>query len=198
MKDVVVEGNLNYTTSYMENNPSELVFTNATVTGTRIEMTQPSTIRLFNTHLSVTNGIFMMGDGSGGNAGNNANKRDVYVSGTDTWVRVTQDNGFYVRGSNTTIHVEIPAEGFSMNHPVFNIPKIQFEGSRHLRIEVTADPQLAQRGGTYKLFHTSADNSCHSDLIDWTYDPALIAIDKSVSKELRVRVRRLGGIIIFR
>ena len=198
VKSVVVEGNLGYHTIYMDTTDGELVFTNATVTGTRIEMTSASTIRLVNTHLSVTNGIFMMGDSSGNNALNNANKRDVYVSGTDTWVRVTQDNGFYVRGSNTTIHVEIPAEGFSMNHPVFNIPKIQFEGSRHLRIEVTADPQLAQRGGTYKLFRTSADNSCHSGLIDWIYDPALIAIDKSVSKELRIRVKRLGGIIIFR
>ena len=85
-----------------------------------------------------------------------------------------------------------------MNHPVFNIPKIQFEGSRHLRIEVTTDPQLLGRGGTYTLFRTSADNSCHSDLIDWIYDPAFIAIDKSVSKELRVRVKRLGGMIIIR
>ena len=140
----------------------------------------------------------MMGDSNGSNAANNAYKRNVYVSGTDTWVRVTQDNGYYVRGSNTTIHVEIPAERFSTSHPVFDVPKICFEGSRHVRIEVTADPQLAQRGGTYTLFRTSADNSGLSGLIDWIYDPALIAIDKPVSKELRVRVKRLGGIIIFR
>ena len=199
MKNVVVEGNLDYRTIYMDTTGGELIFTNATVTGTRIEMTQEaSTIRLINTHLSVTNGIFMMGDGSGNNAENNAYKRDVYVGGTDTWVRVTQSNGFYVRGSNTTIHVEIPAEGFSTSHPVFDIPKVYFEGGRHIRVAVTADPRLLGRGGTYTLFRTSADNSCHSDGIEWIYDPDFIAIDKSVSKEVRVRVKQLGGIIIFR
>jgi hypothetical protein len=198
VQNAVVEGGLDYEKIYMDKTGGELIFTNATVTGTRIEMTQSSTIRLVNTHLYVTNGIFMMGDLSGNNAANNAYKRDVYVGGTDTWVRVTQNNGFYVRGSNTTIHVEIPVEGFSTSHPVFDVPKIQFEGSRHLRIEVTADPQLARCGGTYTLFRTSADNSCHSGLIDWIYDPALIAIDKSVSKEVHVRVKRLGGIIIVR
>lgn len=198
VKSVVVEGNLGYHTIYMDTTGGELVFTNATVTGTRIEMTSASTIRIVNTHLSVTNGIFMMGDSSGNNASNNANKRDVYVSGTDTWVRVTQDNGFYIRGSNTTIHVEIPAEGFSTSHPVFDLPKIHSEGSRHIRVAVTADQKLMGRGGTYTLFRTSADNSCHSAVIDWIYDPAFIEIDKSVSKELRVRVKRLGGIIIFR
>jgi hypothetical protein len=140
----------------------------------------------------------MMGDSSGNNASNNANKRDVYVSGTDTWVRVTQDNGFYIRGSNTTIHVEIPAEGFSTSHPVFDIPKIHSEGSRHIRVAVTADPQLLWRGGTYTLFRTSADNSCHFVVIDWIYDPAVIEIDKSVSKEVRVRVKRRGWSIIIR
>ena len=198
VQNAVVEGGLDYEKIYMDKTGGELIFTNATVTGTRIEMTQSSTIRLVNTHLYVTNGIFMMGDLSGNNAENNAYKRGVYVGGTDTWVRVTQDNGFYIRGSNTTIHVEIPAEGFSTSHPVFDIPKIHSEGSRHIRVAVTADSRLAQRGGTYTLFRTSADNSCHSAVIDWIYDPALIAIDKSVSKEVRVRVKRLGGIIIFR
>ena len=199
VKDVAVEGDLNYTTIYMENDSSELVFTNATVTGTRIEMTKPSTIRLINTHLSVTNGIFMMGDGSGGNASNNANRRDVYVGGTDTWVKVTQSNGFYVRGSNTTIHVEIPAEGFSKAHPVFDLPRISFESSRHVRVAVTADPRLTEKGGTYTLFRTSLDDSCHSAGIDWIYDPAVIDIDKSVSKEVRIKVKRLDGtMVIFR
>ncbi len=174
------------------------MFTNATVTGTRIEMTKPSTIRLFNTHLSVTNGFFMLGDGSGNNDSNNAYKRDVYVGGTDTWVRVTADNGLYVRGSNTTIHVEIPAEGFSTSHPVFELKKINFEKSRHIRVAVTADSRLSAKGGTYMLFRTSSDNSCHSAGIDWIYDPAVIEIDKSVSKELRIRVKRLGGIILVR
>ena len=198
VQNAVVEGGLDYEKIYMDKTGGELIFTNATVTGTRIEMTQSSTIRLVNTHLYVTNGIFMMGDLSGNNAENNAYKRDVYVGGTDTWVRVTQDNGFYIRGSNTTIHVEIPAEGFSTSHPVFDIPKIHSEGSRHIRVAVTADSRLAQRGGTYTLFRTSADNSCHSAVIDWIYDPALIAIDKSVSKEVRVRVKRRGWSIIIR
>jgi len=38
------------------------------------------------------------------------------------------------------------------------------------RVAVTADPQLLWRGGTYTLFRTSADNSCHSAVIDWIYD----------------------------
>ena len=84
-QNVVVEGALNYTRIYTEVTGDELVFTNATVSGTRIEMTEASTIRLYNTHLTIPSGIFMMGDASGGNAGNNANERHVYVGGTDTW-----------------------------------------------------------------------------------------------------------------
>ncbi len=198
VQNAVVEGSLSYDKIYMDTTGGELIFTNATVTGTRIEMTQSSTIRLHNTHLTIPSGIFMMGDLSGNNAANNAYKRDVYVGGTDTWVRVTQDNGFYIRGSNTTIHVEIPAEGFSTSHPVFDIPKIHSEGSRHIRVEVTADQKLMGRGGTYTLFRTSADNSCHSAVIDWIYDPDVIAIDKSVSKELHIRVKQRGVTVIVR
>ena len=197
-QNVVVEGALNYNRIYTEVKGGELVFTNAAVSGTRIEMTEASTIRLYNTHLTIPSGIFMMGDASGGNAGNNANERHVYVGGTDTWVRVTQDNGFYVRGSNTTIHVEIPAEGFSKEHPVFDLPRIAFESSRHVRIAVTVDPKLVGKGGSYWLFHTSADDSCHSTGIDWIYDPDVVAIDKSVSKELHIRVKQRGVTVIVR
>lgn len=198
VQNAVVEGALNYNRIYTEVSGGELVFTNATVSGTRIEMTEASTIRLYNTHLTIPSGIFMMGDASGGNAGNNANERHVYVGGTDTWVRVTQDNGFYVRGSNTTIHVEIPAEGFSKDHPVFDLPRISFESSRHVRIAVTVDPKLVGKGGSYWLFRTSTDDSCHSVGIDWIYDPEIIAIDKSVSKELRIRVKQRGVTVIVR
>ena len=197
-QNVVVEGALNYNRIYTEVKGGELVFTNATVSGTRIEMTEASTIRLYNTHLTIPSGIFMMGDASGGNAGNNANERHVYVGGTDTWVRVTQDNGFYVRGSNTTIHVEIPAEGFSKDHPVFDLPRISFESSRHVRIAVTVDPKLVGKGGSYWLFRTSTDDSCHSVGIDWIYDPEIISIDKSVSKELHIRVKQRGVTVIVR
>ena len=197
-QNVVVEGALNYNRIYTEVKGGELVFTNATVSGTRIEMTEASTIRLYNTHLTIPSGIFMMGDASGGNAGNNANERHVYVGGTDTWVKVTQDNGFYVRGSNTTIHVEIPAEGFSKAHPVFDLPRISFESSRHVRIAVTVDPKLVGKGGSYWLFRTSTDESCHSVGIDWIYDPEIIDIDKSVSKELHIRVKQRGVTVIVR
>ena len=88
VQNAVVEGALNYNRIYTEVSGGELVFTNATVSGTRIEMTAASTIRLYNTHLTIPSGIFMMGDASGGNAGNNANERHVYVGGTDTWVYV--------------------------------------------------------------------------------------------------------------
>ena len=198
VQNAVVEGALNYNRIYTEVSGGELVFTNATVSGTRIEMTAASTIRLYNTHLTIPSGIFMMGDASGGNAGNNANERHVYVGGTDTWVKVTQDNGFYVRGSNTTIHVEIPAEGFSKAHPVFDLPRISFESSRHVRIAVTVDPKLVGKGGSYWLFRTSTDESCHSVGIDWIYDPEIIDIDKSVSKELHIRVKQRGVTVIVR
>ena len=191
----VVEGILNYSTIYMNSDFSELTFTNATVTGTRIEMTKPSTIRLYNTHLTLPSGLFMMGDGGGNDPVNNAYKRDVYVGGTDTWVRVNASNGFYVRGTNTTIHVEIPAEGFSTSHPVFDLPKIYFQTGRRLRVEVTVDPKIKRDGSVYTLFRTSADDSCQSSSIDWVYDPQVIDIVKSGNNEVRVRVKRQGFMI---
>lgn len=81
---------------------------------------------------------------------------------------------------------------------MFDLPKISFESSRHVRIAVTVDPQLVGRGGSYWLFRTSTDESCHSNGIDWIYDPDVIAIDKSVSKELHIRVKQRGVTVIVR
>jgi hypothetical protein len=58
----VVKGKLDYYQIYMSSESSELVFTNAMVTGQRIEMHEPSTIRLYNSHVSVTNNFLMLGD----------------------------------------------------------------------------------------------------------------------------------------
>ena len=95
----VADGTLNYGTIYLYCDGNELDFSNAAVTGTRIEMNRSSAIRLFNTHLTMPSGIFMMGDGNGSDAANNALKRDIYVGGTDTWVKVSENRGFWVPGS---------------------------------------------------------------------------------------------------
>jgi hypothetical protein len=197
--NAIVDGKLNYSTIYMGKNDSELVLTNATVTGTRIEMTQSSTIRILDTHLTLTSSHFMMGDGDGSKADNNALRRDVYVGGADTWIKLLDGEGLTVRGSNTTVHVEIPAEGFSTSHPVFDIKKIAFQTTIHrLRIEVTAESSKMNKGVRYTLFRCSTGNSCQSSQIDWIYDPNVIKIDKSVSGEVGVIVKNPGLMTFIR
>lgn len=198
----VHDGTLNYGTIYLYCDGNSLDFSNATVSGTRIEMTRSSSIRLFNTHLTIPSGIFMMGDGDGSIAANNALKRDIYVGGTDTWVKVSDSKGFWVRGSNTTMRVHVPAEGFSTSHPVFDLNKIVYGSAEHrLRIEVTADePTERADRACYTLFKCSGDDSCRSDQIEWIVpdsDVALIKIDKSVEKEVRIRVSRKHGLAIL-
>ena len=201
----VADGTLNYGTIYLYCDGNVLDFSNATVSGTRIEMTRSSSIRLFNTHLTIPSGIFMMGDANGADAANNALKRDIYVGGTDTWVKVTASNGFWVRGSNTTMRVHVPAEGFSTNHPVFDLNKIVYGSEAHrLRMEVMAERPVAKADGVwYTLFKCSgfADNA-YSDQMEWVVpesDQVKIEIDKSVGNEVRIRVRRKNGCtLIFR
>ena len=199
--NLAVEGTLNYGSIYLNQGGDALAFTNAAATGTRIEMTASSAIHLFNTHLTLTSGIFMMGDGNGGNAENNALKRDVYVGGTDTWVQVSASNGFWVRGTSTTLHVDIPSEGFSDSHPVFDLKKIVFGSESHrLRVELSADKRLSGRPETYTLFRTSMDNSCQSEQIEWIVpdsEMVAIGIDKSVPNEVRLRVKKRGELKII-
>lgn len=198
----VADGTLNYGTIYLYCDGNALDFSNATLAGGRIEMTRSSSIRLFNTHLTIPSGIFMMGDANGADAVNNALKRDIYVGGTDTWVKVSASNGFWVRGSNTTMRVHVPAEGFSTSHPVFDLNKIVYGSDAHrLRIEVTADEPTAQANGVwYTLFKCSGDDSCRSDQIEWIVpdsDDVSIKIDKSVEKEVRIRVNRKRGLMVI-
>jgi hypothetical protein len=140
----------------------------------------------------------MMGDVNGGDAANNALQRDVYVGGTDTWIKLLDGEGLTVRGSNTTIHVEIPAEGFSTSHPVFDIKKIGFQSNHRLRIEVTAESSKMNKGVRYTLFRCSTGNSCQSSQIDWIYDPNVIKIDTLVSGEVGVIVKDPGLKIFVR
>ena len=198
----VVDGTLNYGTIYLYRDGNSLDFSNATLAGGRIEMTRSSSIRLFNTHLTIPSGIFMMGDANGSDAANNALKRDIYVGGTDTWVKVSDSNGFWFRGSNTTIRVHIPAKGFSTSHPVFDLNKIVYGSADHrIRIEVTADePTVAAAGTWYTFFRCSGDDSCRSEQIEWIVpesDDVSIKIDKSVEKEVRIRVNRKRGLMII-
>ena len=199
----VADGTLNYGTIYLYCDGNALDFSNATLAGGRIEMTRSSSIRLFNTHLTISGkNIFMMGDADGSDAVNNALKRDIYVGGTDTWVKVSASNGFWFRGSNTTIRVHIPAKGFSTSHPVFDLNKIVYGSADHrIRIEVTADRPTEEASGTwYTFFRCSGDDSCRSEQIEWIVpesDDVSIKIDKSVEKEVRIRVNRKRGLMII-
>ena len=199
----VVDGTLNYGTIYLYCDGNALDFSNATVSGTRIEMTRSSSIRLFNTHLTIPSGIFMMGDANGADAANNALKRDIYVGGTDTWVKVSASNGFWVRGSNTTMRVHIPAEGFSTSHPVFDLNKIVYGSGEHrLRIEVTADEPVEQANGTwYTLFKCSGfSDSAYADQIEWILpDSGMVSVkvDTSVSNEVRICAKHRNGMTVI-
>ena len=105
----------------------------------------------------------------------------------------------YIRGTNTTIHIDIPAEGLSADHPVFDLPKIGTENNAPpVRVVVSADTRLMAKGGTYTLFRT-ADNTCQQDdRLQWIYDPKMMQIDKSVANEVRVRVKRCGFLVMFK
>ena len=195
-----VEGVFDYGTIYMDYDGGEFVCSNAVVTGSRIQMTNPCAIRLHNTHLSITNNYLMLGDGGSSDAAIKAYPRDIYVSGTDTWVRVVNSGvSMYIRGTNTTIHIDIPAEGLSADHPVFDLPKIGTENNAPpVRVVVSADTRLMAKGGTYTLFRT-ADNTCQQDdRLQWIYDPKMMQIDKSVANEVRVRVKRCGFLVMFK
>jgi hypothetical protein len=104
----------------------------------------------------------------------------------------------FVRGTNTTIHVEIPAEGLSTSHPVFEQPNINFENWAKIRVEVTAEPSNMNKGVRYTLFRTTSDNSCQDSKINWIYDPNVIKIDTSVSGEVGVIVKDPGLKIFVR
>ena len=199
----IVDGTLNYGTIYLYCDGNSLDFSNATVSGTRIEMTRSSSIQLFNTHLTIPSGIFMMGDANGSDAANNALKRDIYVGGTDTWVKVTASNGLWVRGSNTTMRVHVPAEGFSTSHPVFDLNKIVYGSDAHrLRVEITAEEPVEQADGVwYTLFKCSGfSDSAYADQLEWVVpdsDKVSVKIDKSVGNEVRIRVNRKHGLMII-
>lgn len=184
---------LTYSTIYMKEDGAELVFTNAVVNGGRLEMTRRSTVRLINSQLTIPSGIFMMGDASGGVETINNLERHVYVVGSNSWVKVSQSNGFYVRGKKTTIHFEIPKEGYSTEHAVFQIPKVTFESGRTLTVEVAVDPALCEAGGgKYELFSVAPD----ADKCTYVCDPQLVRIVQENGK-LYARVRSNRGMIVI-
>jgi len=186
---------------------SSLRIEDSAVTAFRLEMDAENTsIHLINADLTLPYGkeaacIFMLGDGSGGDLKNNGYRRDVYVGGTNTYVKANgRDHGLYVRGSNTTFHVDIPAQGFSTAHPVFEFRKMTFNKDYRLRVEITSAEELSENGGgTYTLF--SGENAA-SDQVDYVYDPNRIKVTKRIFKsegysEVYVKVRRSAGTAVL-
>lgn len=183
---------------------AELAFTNTVAHGGRIEMTKASTIRIHNSQLRLDEAnatcIFMMG---AGDAGDNL-ERHVYVSGSNSFIRAkspSTDYGLYVRGSNTTIHVSIPAEGLSKEHPLFEFNTLKFQAEQQrLKVEIEADEALGLAGGgTYTLFKGNNASSSH---VDYIYNPTNIVVtverfpEKNYS-EVYVRVRSKRGTFLL-
>jgi len=182
---------------------AELAFTNTVARGGRIEMTKSSTVRLHNSQVYLgephATCIFMMG---ASDAGDNY-ERHVYISGSNTYVQATkgtsQFSGLYVRGSNTTLHVSIPAEGLSKDHPLFEFKTLSFQtDQQRLRVEIDADGQLGLNGGgTYTLFKGTGASTIK---VNYIYNPNDIAVTKQDFdgySEVYVRVRSKRGMVLL-
>ena len=181
---------------------AELAFTNTVAHGGRIEMTKASTVRIHNSQLRLDEKdatcILMMG---AGDAGDDL-KRDIYVSGSNSYIYAWGSTyGLYVRGRDTTIHVSIPAEGLSTEHPLFDFKTLNFQTAAHrLKVEIDVDERLGLEGSrTYTLFH---GNNASSQNIDYIYNPTNIAL--SVTRfpddgysEVYVRVRSKRGSVLL-
>lgn len=198
-------GTYDYNKLVLDGNNAEVSFEDTVVNGRRLQMAGSNTIvRLVNAQYTVAydndaSAIFMMGDGSGNDAENNAYERHIYVSGSNTYVRALHPTyGIYVRGSNTTFHVDIPAEGFSTAHPVFEAPVFYRNYNAGLRIKITVDPELAARGGgTYTLFK-GKNAVFENDTFE--YDPNLVEIIGSgteANAELKIRVKSKRGMVLL-
>lgn len=195
---------VDYSRIMMSRDNAEISFEDCVVTGARLQMTQSNTVvRLINTQYTMAStpaaSLFMMGDGSGSENYENSSERHVYLGGTNTWLKNmnTSYGGFFARGSNTTVHVSIPAEGFATDHPVIEVNGVSVERGR-LKIAIAVDPQLPVRGGgTYALIKS---NNAIPDRIDFTYDPGLVSVLRSSDdREIKIQVKNLKGtLLLFR
>lgn len=181
---------------------AELAFTNTVAHGGRIEMTKASTIRIHNSQLRLDEAnstcIFMLGASDAGDE----LERHVYVSGSNSYVYAWGTTyGVYVRGRKTTLHVSIPAEGLSTEHPLFDFKALNFQTDNHrLKVEIDADERLGFEGSrTYTLFRGYNASSAN---IDYVYNPTNIAVtskrfpDEGFS-EVYVRVRGKRGAVLL-
>lgn len=195
---------VDYSRIMMSRDNAEISFEDCEVSGARLQMTQSNTVvRLINTQYTMAStpaaSLFMMGDSSGSANYENSSERHVYLGGTNTWLKNmnTSFGGFFARGTNTTVHVSIPAEGFSTEHAVIDVNGVSVESGR-LKIAIDVDPQLPVRGGgTYTLIES---RNAIPDRIDFFYDHSLVSVVRTTdNKKIKIQVRDLRGtLILFR
>lgn len=166
-----------------------------------------SVLRLVNTRLTIPEDgesrFFMLG-GYNSNAITNAFERSICVSGTNTYVRSENAKyGIYFRGTNNTINVDIPAEGFSTAHPVFETPLFYIQNGFAAHVVITVDPALAKNGGgEYVLFK---GKNAHSEEFDYVYDPETVELvrrgdngDATAELVIMVKSSRKGLSVLVR
>ena len=195
-------GSLTYQKLYLKDPESETVFEDTVLTGGRFEMSGSNTVvRMENVQWSVisndSTAIFMIG---GANSPDTF-PRHLYISGTNTYVNATANKqyGLFARGEDITFHFDIPAEGYSTAHPVFEMSKFQrTNNNKGIKVKITVDPELARRGGgRYTLFKGTSSYVSGQDVYE--YDPKLVKLDlQSGQVDVIVKSPKPGLMVIIR
>ena len=198
---VVPNAKVRYSRLYLDASCADIEFNGCDLEGGRFEMTSSNVVlRLVNTSFKVKkmaagSDYFMLGDGSG-QAPNTGYERYIYFGGTNTHVTVdASSNGLYFRSTNVTFNFDIPAEGFSSAHPVFEWATSS--QTTLVKVNITVDPQLCYNGGgEYVLLKgPSATSSQH---FSFNYDEKYVRLIKDTTKnEVRVKAKNLNGTILL-
>lgn len=197
---VVSNATVRYSKLYLDASCADIEFNGCDLEGGRFEMTSSNVVlRLVNTSFKVKamagSDYFMLGDGTAA-ALNAGYERYIYFGGTNTHVTVDESsNGLYFRSTNVTFNFDIPAEGFSTAHPVFEWAKST--GSPQVKVNVTVDPQLCYNGGgEYVLL--KGPNATSDTQFSFSYDEKYVRLIKDATKnEVRVKAKNLAGLMIF-
>lgn len=197
---VVPNAKVRYSRLYLDASCADIEFNGCDLEGGRFEMTSSNVVlRLVNTSFKVKamagSDYFMLGDGTG-EALNAGYERYIYFGGTNTHVTVdASSNGLYFRSTNVTFNFDIPAEGFSSAHPVFEWATSS--QTTLVKVNITVDPQLCYNGGgEYVLLKgPSATSEKH---FSFNYDEKYVRLIKDTTKnEVRVKAKNLAGLMIF-
>ena len=197
---VVSNAKVRYSKLYLDASCADIEFNGCDLEGGRFEMTSSNVVlRLVNTSFKVQKMVgsdyFMLGDGSG-QAPNTGYERYIYFGGTNTHVTVdASSNGLYFRSTNVTFNFDIPADGFSQTHPVFEWANSS--QTTLVKVNITVDPQLCYNGGgEYVLLKgPSATSDKH---FSFNYDEKYVRLIKDTTKnEVRVKAKNLAGLMIF-